>query len=539
MSESFEDGSAALARGDWVQARIDFSAALEQDTPNPAPVHRGLADALWWLGETDLAVRHAQDAYAGYRRRSNRVGSVSTAVWLSIVHKSNYHNQVAANGWIARAERLLVGEPPGPLHAWVKIARAYRLADLDTADRLTHDAHVCARATADVDLELVALAQLGRIQVERGEFAAGFTLLEEAVTASLAGEAGLDTVAYTCCDLVSACEVAGDSNRVADWCRLAEDFIARYGCPFLDAECRLAYGSVLLDHGDWDQSAEQLQRLATTTVAPALRATGRSRVARLWIRRGRLEDAAGLLEETDDLFDSRLAVAELSLACGRPAQVTDRLDPAMAPDAGRQADALGLLVEAATAVGDPAALTLAAALRRLAETTNRPRIGAAAAVADGRVALLRDDRAAAVTALTAGERLLVELDLPYVLADCRLALARAWRLADPGRAVEAARDAWIGFHTLDAAPGTDRAAELLRALGVPTPGGPRGHTTLTDREQQVLVLLGRGLSNPEIAARLHISRKTVAHHVSRVLTKLSLRNRAAAAAYTAGREWVN
>jgi DNA-binding NarL/FixJ family response regulator len=94
-----------------------------------------------------------------------------------------------------------------------------------------------------------------------------------------------------------------------------------------------------------------------------------------------------------------------------------------------------------------------------------------------------------------------------------------------------AKAALEAFQRLEAARQADAAAALLRSLGVRPAAVKRNEGPLTNREAEVLELLGHGLSNPEISDRLYISRKTVEHHVGNILAKLGLRSRAEAAAY--------
>ena len=60
---------------------------------------------------------------------------------------------------------------------------------------------------------------------------------------------------------------------------------------------------------------------------------------------------------------------------------------------------------------------------------------------------------------------------------------------------------------------------------IPRPAPPKELDELTAREQDILLLIARGLSNSEIGQQLYISETTVKTHVTHLLAKLGLRDR--------------
>ncbi len=104
--------------------------------------------------------------------------------------------------------------------------------------------------------------------------------------------------------------------------------------------------------------------------------------------------------------------------------------------------------------------------------------------------------------------------------------------AHPSQVEEAIRTVGRGERLLD----PQVAAVVMAEVAQPRPAGAPGASALallTPRETEVLALLGEGLSNRDLAARLFVSEKTVKTHVSSVLAKLGVADRTQAALFAA------
>ena len=139
-----------------------------------------------------------------------------------------------------------------------------------------------------------------------------------------------------------------------------------------------------------------------------------------------------------------------------------------------------------------------------------------------------------VAAMDGAPRVLVltTFDLDDYVYEALRAGASGFLLKDAsaGELAEAVRVVAAGDALLS--PGVTRRliAEFAR-MGAPRSPSRKNLDDLTERETEVLALVARGMSNAEIAAHLVVAEQTVKTHVSRVLMKLGLRDRAQAVVF--------
>ncbi|MBV2362357.1 AAA family ATPase [Streptomonospora nanhaiensis] len=437
-----------------------------------------------------------------------------------------------------------------------------------SATALATEAIRCSNEGDDRCAEADALITLGTSLLNEGDFGEGRTVLERGLAlARELGDPSLETRGMA--NLAHYLREHGDHEEAlalldTAMARLRDIGLMSASGPFV----ALNIAEARLDMGDLAGCREQVRRSLSWSPSPAHRVYLATADVRAAVAQGDIEGArrsAALIDprtctsgstrihtvqlSVAAMLDLRLGEQDLAGALELSREVLERVVLTKSPGYGwvvldriaegvRRAALAGAQASAGAAGIAAMVASAAAELRRVGPVqeafaaTVAARLTAAEGSASG-----EDTEAAWESAVRGWERLL----MPLHRAEAMVLGAEAALAADRGAAVgDRLREAAKVAAECGAAPLAARARELARRAGValeagadgePVPAGPPAG--LTPREAEVLRLLGRGYTNAQIAEELFISAKTASVHVSHILAKLELPNRAAAGARAA------
>ncbi len=496
---------------------------------------REAAQTAYLTGRRDEAVELYQRAFRLCEDDGDPTGGVACAFHLSMIFGTS-GEPALSSGWTTRAERLVDELGPESAEAgYVSFLQMYRhlaAADWGAAAEMAEATADAGRRHGDRDLVVLGLVASGRIAIYSGRAAEGLTRLDEAMAAVAAGEVSPEVFGNVYCISIEGCQEIGALDRVVEWTSALQRWCdSSPGLVAFTGQCSVHRGQVMRQQGAWAEALEEFTRageryrLAKTPDAIGQAEGERGDVLRL---QGAYADAEVAYQRAGEHgFDPQPGLALLWLARGShdaaAAAVRRLVAEAVNPPA--QCRLLPAAVDVLLDVGAvDEARAVAADLDRLATAVGSAGLQTRSAYASGAVELAAGDASGALPYLRKARQLWTRLECPYETARVRVLIGRALAaLGDDESARHELAGALSAFRDLGAAPDAETVAALLEPARLPA--------GLTAREVEVLRLVASGRSNPQIAADLTLSEKTVARHLSNIFTKLDVGSRTAAAAY--------
>ena len=494
-----------------------------------------LADALYRVGDTAGAEQVANRALAH---------AVEPDVLVDLYWTlAQCHMQVGRSAEsLAMLDRAL--ESPGisgrnRARLLVLAARTHsNLGEVEKAGRVAATALAVASETGDNWAIGWALHVLTIVTAVQGQMTDALPLFDRALTVTQADPALTDLRLLLQINMAAALGCLDQYDDAIATARQARRLADEVGTAIRLAQAHSALGLLLFDTGRWDEAMAEVEVLHEDLKEPAAACCDLGIAALICFHRGEISAARRHLaaavphaKRIGNRVVGPLALAR-SLDCEHAGALPEALAVLTAGFADSTEeleeieDLLADAVRLATEIGDLAtAKALAGHAAALAAESEIPHRQANAHYCTG---LLDHD---AARLLRAAERY-GDASQPLLSAKALEAAAAAFVSTDERDQARAAFTRAVEIYaSLGAVTDVARLQARFRAHGIRR--GPRakhrqarsGWDSLTPTETKVAALVEGGLSNPEIAAQLFLSRRTVATHVSHILNKLDVHSR--------------
>src|SRR3954453_6249976 len=293
----------AASRGDWGTAFELFMKADADGLAGPADLGV-LGEVAYAAGHLDVTIEAWERAYAVCVNAGDKDAAAGAAVRVAMHLLFDPALMAPVRGWLARAERLLAGQPETPASAWLAVVRAYERMLTGDLPRARPWARRAIELGSRLDAAACALGRVAqaRLLILDGDVEPGLALLDEVGVATVSGDLDPLSTGVVYCELVCALQGLAQYDAAEEWTEAMERWCRTNAIGSLHGRCRVHRAEILRLRGSCGE-AETEALGACEELRPYLRREmgwPLSELGRIRLRRGDIEGAeeafvAGLL----------------------------------------------------------------------------------------------------------------------------------------------------------------------------------------------------------------------------------------------------